>query len=171
VGNQGKAMELYVANVTEQNFIFNWREPEVQRFFSIEIPAGSQIHVLKGKTREVVEDVIAQHKKYSIVDLPGAKNATREGKKIYLVYSTKDPLPYEVYELVQEVNDDIAADQIQLNKEKAAYAFGKMIEQDMSGLKEGIKEVELEIIEETPKDPTKRGRKTMGQKFVTPIKK
>jgi len=163
--------DLYIANVTEQNFTFHWREPEAPRIFSLDIAGGSQVKVLTEKSPEIVQSVIEHHKIYGLVDEAGAKNATRNGQKVHLVYSTKGPLSADIYELAQEVNDDIAADQVQLAKEKAAYAFGKIIEQDQTGLSEGVREVELEIVEEKPKDIGRKDKPLVNQKFNTKIKK
>ena len=163
--------DLYVANVTEQNYTFHWRELENPKIFSMDIAAGTQIHILKDKSPEVVQAVLDHHKIYGIVDEAGAKGATRSGQKVHLVYSTKGPLPAEIYELAQEVNQDIAADQVQLAKEKAAYAFGKIIEQDQTGLSEGVREVELEIVEDKPKDLGLKDKPLVQQKFRTKIKK
>lgn len=163
--------DLYIANVTEQNHTFHWRELESPRIFSLDIAPGSQIHLLKDKSPEVVDDVIAHHKIYGLVDEAGAKNATRSGKKVHLVYSTKGPLPVEIYQLAQEVNDDIAAQEVQLSKEKAAYAFAKTIEQDQTGLSEGVSEVQLEIVEDTPKELGRRDKPLVKQKFNAKIKK
>lgn len=164
-------MDLYIANVTEQNHTFHWRELESPRIFSIDIAGGSQIHVLKDKSPEIVQAVIEHHTIYGLVDESGAKAATRTGQKVTLVYSTRGPLSVDIYKISQEVNDDIAADKIQLAKEKAAYAFGKSIEQDQSGLSEGVREVELEIIEDTPKDLGRKDKPLVKQKFNTKIKK
>lgn len=164
-------MDLYIANVTEQNHTFHWRELENPKIISQDIPAGQQVKVISDKSPEIVNAVIEHHKIYGLVDIAGAKNATKSGKKVVLVYSTKGPLPAEVYQSAQEVNDAISADQIQLAKEKAAYSFGKMIEQDQTGLAEGIREVELEISEETPKETSLKDKPLVRQKFSTKIKK
>lgn len=163
--------DLYIANVTEQNHTFHWRELESPRIFSIDIAGGTQIHILRDKSEAVVDDVIAHHKIYGLVDEIGAKNATRSGQKVSLVYSTKGPLPVEIYQLAQEVNDDIREQQVQLSKEKAAYAFGKTIEQDQTGLSDGVREVELEIIEDRPRDLGRKDKPLVQQKFSTKIKK
>jgi hypothetical protein len=164
-------MDLFIANVTEQNRTFHWRELENPRIFNLDIPAGTQAQILRDKSPEIVNDVIEHHKIYGIVDEAGAKNATRNGQKVTLVYSTKGSLPQEIYALAQEVNDDIAAQEVQVQKEKAAYAFAKTIEQDQTGMSEGVKEVELEIIEDKPKDPARSGKSRIDQKFSAKINK
>lgn len=163
--------DLFIANVTEQNHTFHWREPEGQRIYSQDIAGGTQTQIFRDKSPDVVNSVIDHHKIYGLVDVTGAKNATKAGKKVTLVYSTSGPIPAEVYKLAQEVNDEVAADQVQLAKEKAAYAFGKMIEQDQTGISEGVREVELEIIEDRPKDASLKDKPLVKQAFKTKVKK
>lgn len=164
-------MDLFIANVTEQNHTFHWRELENPKIMSQDIPAGQQIKLLSDKSPEVIQSVIDHHKIYGLVDVAGAKKARQLKQKIVLVYSTKGPLGADVYELAQESNDVTAAEQVQLAKEKAAYTFGKMIEQDMTGLKENIQEVELEISEDAPREQSLKDKPLVRQKFNTKIKK
>ena len=108
-------MDLYVLNPTTQSHNFNWREPENERIFTRVIDAGSQIQVLKDVHENVFKAVVDHHKRYGMVNLEEAKNAKRSGHKIALVYSDK-PLPADVYELVDEINEDIVSRQMQIGR-------------------------------------------------------
>jgi hypothetical protein len=163
--------DLFIANVSDQNHVFHWREGENVRIFNIDIPAGSQIHVLRDKPPEIVNAVIEHHKRYGLKNITELKNASYDGDELKRIYSTDGQLPMEVYALAQEINDEIRRRRVQLSKEKTAYAFAKTIEQDQSGLSEGIKEIEIEIEEQTPKEPGLKSKPLVKQKFNKKIQK
>lgn len=163
-------MDLFIANVTAQDRIFHWRDIESGKINSPMIRAGQQEQILRDKSPEQVHSVIEHYRIYGMVTHEEARRMTREGKQITLIYSSDKPLPIEVYSLASEINEDIAARDVQIQKEKAAYAFGKGIQEDMTGLKDGIAAVELEIVEEAPKDPYAPKKERVKQTFKTTIK-
>lgn len=156
-------MDLYVLNPTTQSHNFNWREPESERIFTRVIDAGGQIQILKDVSEHIFNYVVEHHKRYGMVDIAEAKNAKRSGNKIALVYSDK-PLPADVYEMVDEINEDIVSRQIQLEKERSAIAVMKSVEQNPD-LNEGVKAVEVEITEMTPKETSRKDKPLVKQKF------
>jgi len=156
-------MDLYVLNPTTQTHNFNWREPESEKIFTRVIDAGGQIKVLSDVPEKVFDHVVEHHKRYGMVNISEAKNARRSGNKIALVYSDK-PLPADVYELVDEINEDIVSRQIQLEKERSAIAVMKSVEENPE-LNEGVKAVEVEITEMTPKETTRKDKPLVKQKF------
>lgn len=156
--------DLYVLNPTTQDHGFNWRVPESPRIFSMVIPAGNQIQILKDVHEHLVAYVIDQHRRYGMMSIDEAKKAKADSLvKVSLVYSTK-PLPAETYEMVDEINEDVISRQIQLEKERSAIATMKSIE-DNPQLNEGVKAVEVEITEMTPKESTRKSKPLVKQKF------
>jgi hypothetical protein len=156
-------MDLYVLNPTTQSHNFNWRVPEGERIFTRTIDAGSQMQVLNGVSEDVFNYVVDHHKRYGMVSVSEAKSAKRSGNKIALVYSEK-PMPADIYEMVDEINEDIVSRQIQLEKERSAIAVMKSVEQNPD-LNEGVKAVEVEITEMTPKETARKSKPLVKQKF------
>jgi len=156
--------DLYILNPTMQDHGFNWREPESPRIFSRVIPAGHQAHILKDVSDYLVAYVIDQHRRYGMMNIDEARKAKAESMiKVALVYSDK-PLPAETYELVDEVNEDVVSRQIQLEKERTAIATMKSVEENPE-LNVGVKAVEVEITEMTPKETTRKNKPLVRQKF------
>lgn len=156
--------DLFVLNPTTQDAGFNWREPESPRIFSIAIPAGHQVHVLKDVADHIVISVIDQHRKYGMMSADEARKAQADSMvKVSLIYSDK-PLPAETYEMVDEINEDVVARQIQLEKERTAIATMNAVAGNPL-LNEGVKAVEVEITEMTPKEPTRKDKPLVKQKF------
>lgn len=160
-------MDLYIANASEQDHIFHWREPEQARIFNMPIPAGTQVKVLSGKADYVVNSVIDQHKIYGLIDFSELKNVKDE--KVQLVYSVDAPLPLDTYGWAQEINEDVNFKKVQLEKEKMAYGFTKTIEQNPE-LRQGVKEIELSIVEEVPQEPGRKGKDRVIQTFTSTVK-
>lgn len=160
-------MDLYIANTSEQDHIFHWREPEMVRIFNMPIPAGTQVKVLSGKPDYVVNSVIEQHVIYGLRAVSEINNA--KDSRVQLVYSIDKSMPQDVYALAQEVNEDISFKQVQLEKEKMAYGFTKSLEQDPD-LRQGVKEVEISIVEEEPKEPGRKNKDRVIQKFSSELK-
>lgn len=160
---------LYIANVTTQDHIFHWTLPESPKIFNMPIAAGGQAQVMRDALEGDVDFVIRHHRKYGLVSISEAKKMGRESSKIGLVYSDK-PIPLEVFGIADETNQDIIADQIQRNKEETAYGLIKSIETNPD-LREGVKSVELEIIEDTPKEHDRKGKPLVRQKFSGDIKR
>lgn len=160
---------LFIANTTTQDHIFNWRLPENHKIFSMPIPAGSQAQVLRDATDFNFRYVVEQHSAYGLMSLSEAKAANTQGNKVNLVYSD-GPLPAEIYGITEEINDEIASNQIQREKELTAISMIKSVEQNPE-LNEGIKSVELEIIEDIPKESTRKGKDRVIQKFTSDIKR
>lgn len=156
--------DLYVLNPTTQDHGFNWREGENPRIFTMIIPAGGQVHVLKDAHEYLVASVIDQHRRYGMMSIEEARKARADSMiKVALVYSDK-PLPAETYELVDEINEDVISRQIQLEKERTAIATMKSVEENPQ-LNEGVKAVEVEITEMTPKESTRKNKPLVKQKF------
>ena len=143
-------MNLFIANVTEQPHVFNWREPENPQLKHIDIPAGSQVQVLRDKPKEVVDHVISHHKAYGLVNEKEAIKLKKEQGKLHLIYSTDQPLPLHAYELGQEHNEAAVQYETDYGTEKTAYSIVKSLEQNPA-LSEGLKEIQVEIIEEKPR--------------------
>lgn len=160
---------LYIANTTTQDHVFNWRLPENQKIFSMPVPAGSQAQVLRDATDFDFRYVVEQHRAYGLMTIEEAKSANTLGNKVSLVYSDK-PLPAEIYGITEEVNEEIVANQIQREKELTAISMIKSVEQNPE-LNEGIKSVELEIVEDVPKEATRKGKTRVVQKFSSDIKR
>jgi len=160
---------LFIANTTTQDHVFNWRLPEQHKIFSLPIPAGSQAHVLRDATDFNFRYVVEQHKAYGLLSVSEAKSANTAGSKVSLVYSDS-PLPAEIYGITEEVNEEIVSNQIQREKELTAISMIKSVEQNPD-LNEGIKSVELEIIEDVPKESTRKGKDRVIQKFKSDIKR
>ena len=160
-------MDLYIANASEQDHIFHWREPEQARIFNMPIPAGTQVKVLSGKSEMLVNGVIDQHKVYGLVAFSELHNV--KDAKVQLVYSIDKPLPVDTYSWAQEINEDINFKNVQLEKEKMAYGFTKSLEQNPE-LRQGIKEVELSIVEEIPPEPGRKGKDRVIQTFTSTVK-
>jgi len=159
-------VDLYIANTSEQDHIFHWREPEQARIFDMPIPAGTQVRVLSGKPDYVVNSVIDQHKVYGLIDFSELKDTKTD--KVQLVYSIDKALPQEAYAWAQEINEDVNFQKVQLEKEKMAYGFAKSLEQDPE-LRQGIKEVELSILEEVPPEPGRKGKSRVVQTFTSTV--
>jgi len=159
---------LFIANVSTQDHVFHWTLPEGPKIFSMPIAAGGQAQVLRDAHDIDISFVVNHHKKYGLVSIEDARKAGRDSTKISLVYSDK-PIPLEVFCVVDETNQDILADQIQRNKEETAYGMIKSIETNPD-LREGVKAVELEIIEDTPKENDRKGKSMVKQKFSHQIK-
>jgi hypothetical protein len=99
-----------------------------------------------------------------MMNIDEARKAKAESMiKVALVYSDK-PLPAETYELVDEVNEDVVSRQIQLEKERTAIATMKSVEENPE-LNVGVKAVEVEITEMTPKETTRKNKPLVRQKF------
>lgn len=155
---------LFVLNPTTQDHGFNWREAESPRVFSKVIPAGHQVQILNGVPDSVYHSVVDQHKRYGMLTVSEAKKARKDGLiKVSLVYSDQ-PMPADIYELVDEINEDIASRQIQLEKERTAVASIKAIQENPE-LNQGVEAVELEIIEQTPKEQERKSKTLVKQKF------
>ena len=159
-------MDLYIANTSEQDHVFHWREPEQTRIFNMPIPAGTQVKVLSGKLPEVVNYVIDQHKVYGLMAFSELQEAKSE--KVQLVYAVDKPLPQDAYTWAQEINEDVNFQKVQLEKEKMAYGFTKSLEQNPE-LRQGIKEVELSIVEEVPPEPGRKGKDRVIQTFTSTV--
>ena len=159
---------LFVANTSTQDHIFHWTLPESPKIFNMPIAAGGQVQVLRDVTDDAIRYVVEHHRRYGMVSIEEAKKASKDSQKMALVYSDK-PIPLEVFGVVDETNQDIAAEQIQRNKEETAYGLIKSIETNPD-LRESVKAVELEIIEETPKENDRKGKPLVKQKFSHEIK-
>jgi hypothetical protein len=132
------------------------------------IAAGGQIQVLRDAHEGDIGFIVNHHKRYGLVSVEEARRAGADSTKISLVYSDK-PIPLEVFGMAQETNQDIVAEQIQRNKEETAYGMIKSIETNPD-LREGIKAVELEIIEDAPKENDRKDKPMVKQKFSHQIK-
>jgi hypothetical protein len=159
---------LYIANTSTQDHVFHWTLPENAKIFSMPIKAGGQIQVVRDGLESHIDYIVGHHKKYGLVSIAEAKKAGKTSNKISLVYSEK-PIPLDVFGIADEVNQDIVAEQIQRNKEETAYGLIKSIETNPD-LREGVKAVELEIIEDTPKENDRKGKTLVKQKFRGDIK-
>lgn len=164
-------MNLFIANVSDQDHIFYWREGENPQIFKTDIKTGQQIQVIRDKPPEIVRSVIDHHARYGMKSFEELKAHNFEGDMLRLVYSLDEHLPPEVYGIAQEINDEIRRRQVQLAKEKTAYAFAKTAEQDQTGLFEGVNEIGIDIEEQAPKELALKDKKLINQTFKTKIKK
>lgn len=161
---------LFVANTSTQSCVFHWRMPESHKINNITIDAGGQVQVLRDVTDFELKFVVDHHRKYGMRTISEAKQAGgTDASKVVLVYSDS-PLPPEVFGISEEVNEDIVANQIQLSKEASAYGMIKTFEQN-SELSQGVEAVELEIIEDAPKENDRKGKPLVRQKFSHKLKK
>lgn len=159
---------LYVANTSTQDHVFHWTLPEGPKIFSMPIAAGGQVQVLRDAHESDIRFIVNHHKSYGMVSVEEARKVGKNAQKVTLVYSDR-PIPLEVFGTVDETNQDIVAEQIQRNKEETAYGMIKSIETNPD-LREGVKAVELEIIEETPKENDRKSKPMVKQKFSHQIK-
>lgn len=159
---------LFIANTSTQDHMFHWTLPENPKIFGMPIAAGGQIQVMRDANDIDVAYVVNHHKIYGLLSVDEAKKAGKDSHKVTLIYSDK-PIPLEIFGVADEVNQDIVAEQIQRNKEETAYGLIKSIETNPD-LREGVKSVELEIIEDTPKENDRKGKPLVRQKFSGTIK-
>lgn len=155
--------DLYIANISTQDHVFMWTTPEGPKIFELPIRAGSQACVIRDESDFVINFVLNHHKKYGLISVDEAKNFANQSRPIATVYSDK-PIPAEVFGLVQDANEDIIARNVQLEKELTAMSMIKNIKENPE-LNEGIKEIELEIEEQTPKENDRKGKTLVKQKF------
>ena len=156
-------MNLFVANTSTHPYVFNWTLPESLKIFNMPIAAGGQAQVLRDVSEDVFNYVVEHHRRYGMLTVSEAKKAGKGSDKVVLVYNDK-PLPLDVFSLAEEVNEDIVANQIQRSKEETAYGMIKTFEQDPE-LSRGVEAVELEIIEDVPKENDRKDKPLVRQKF------
>lgn len=161
-------MNLFVANTATQPYVFNWTLPESPKIYHMDIAAGAQVQILRDVTEDVFNYVVNHHRRYGMLTASEAKRAGSTSNKVVLVYSEK-PLTADVFGIAEEVNEDIVANQIQRSKEETAYGMIKTFEQSPE-LSQGVEAVELEIIEDTPKENDRKGKPLVRQKFSGKVK-
>ena len=161
-------MNLFVANTSTQPYIFNWTLPESPKIFHMDIAAGTQVQILRDVTEGVFNYVVEHHRRYGMLTPSESKKAQGSSHKVVLVYSDK-PLSADVFGIAEEVNEDIVSNQIQRSKEEVAYGMIKTFEQSPE-LSQGVEAVELEIIEDTPKENDRKGKPLVRQKFSGKVK-
>lgn len=161
-------MHLFVANTATQPYIFTWTLPESAKIYHMEIAPGGQVQILRDVTENVFDYVVNHHRRYGMMTPSEAKKANTSSSKVVLVYD-KAPLTPDVFGIAEEVNEDIVANQIQRTKEETAYGMIKTFEQNPE-LSQGVEAVELEIIEETPKENDRKGKPLVRQKFSGKVK-
>lgn len=161
-------MNLFIANTAVQPYIFTWTLPENPKIFHMEIAPGSQTQILRDVAEEVFNYVVGHHRRYGMLTLSEAKKANATSSKVVLVYGEK-PLPPDVFGIVEEVNEDIVASQIQRSKEEVAYGMINTFKQNPE-LSQGVEAVELEIIEDMPKENDRKGKPLVRQKFSGSVK-
>ena len=161
-------MHLFVANTATQPYIFTWTLPESPKIYHMEITPGGQVQILRDVSEEAFNYVVNHHRRYGMLTVSEAKKAGSSSSKVVLVYSEK-PLSPDVFGVAEEVNEDIVANQIQRTKEETAYGMINTFKQNPE-LSQGVEAVELEIIEETPKENDRKGKPLVRQKFSGNIK-
>lgn len=161
-------MHLFVANTATQPYIFNWTLPESPKIYHMEIAPGGQVQILRDVTEDVFNYVVNHHRRYGMLTASEAKKANTSSSKVVLVYAEK-PLPPDVFGIAEEVNEDIVANQIQRTKEETAYGMINTFKQNPE-LNQGVEAVELEIIEDSPKENDRKGKPLVRQKFSGKVK-
>lgn len=82
-------MKTYIANVTAQNHVANFRLPEAKKPLSLTIQAGRQIEVPNCDTQPAIDAMVDQLGRYGLVNVD---EVNRVGRKITFLYSTS-PIP------------------------------------------------------------------------------
>lgn len=84
--------KLFIANVSMQTQVVNFRVPENNKIMNVEIPPGQQRVAYQEASRDVVDAIIAHIGIYGAVSLPEARRAT---KSFALVYQIDEPIKGE----------------------------------------------------------------------------
>jgi hypothetical protein len=139
---------LFIANTSKQHHDFYFRRPEAKQNTLIPIKAGQQVQVLKEVTSDVVDFVIAQHRKYGLMS---AEEAARKHKGFTgLVYSVDKPAPAKLLLGTFENNDRVLKEVAKENLANQAGATMAKIQDNLQeqGIDANLRHMEVEITEQ-----------------------
>lgn len=141
--------QMHIANVTAQNHTFVYRVAEGSKAVEQTIPAGGQIRISANRGDLSMSDVHAivdQHEKYGLISFD-AIGKTRD--YVQLVYSLDKPV--NITKMFEQIhaNRDILVERGKINRQAAAVAVSKAVEEHIenTGLPEQLKAVEISVEE------------------------
>jgi hypothetical protein len=145
---RGKNMALFVANTTKQHHEFNFWVPEQRRFFTVKIQAGGQENIYPQGTRDVHEYIIAQHKVYGIKPV---SEIDRAKGFVGLCYQFDKPISTDRLNETIERNDLSLNESARERRKEAALAMDAQLSEVARDTRNGLSNLEVEVIEEEKK--------------------
>ncbi|WP_343743369.1 hypothetical protein [Herbaspirillum huttiense] len=139
---------LFIANTTKQNHEFHYWMPEQRKTIVKMIRAGSQEEIHPGAGREAHEYIVAQHVQFG---LKPVNEIDRTKEFIGLCYQFDRPISSERMNETFEHNDEVLKQQAQERRKEAAIATESQLEEIASQSHNGLRNFEVEIVEEAQK--------------------
>ena len=135
--NAAKGGKVYVANVTAQNHILNFRLPEARKPLSIAIPMGQQRFIGDFSPPEI-DAMVEQMGPYGLAELG------QESKKERLAYifHVGGPVPGNAMEKVYERNRGILRDEGVKRRQETAVAAHDLMNSESTPMKGVVVELE-----------------------------
>lgn len=141
-------MQLHIANATKQDHDFLYRIKGTQKTNLLPIKKGGQVSI--SGDREELEDIVAQHRVYGIVDV---KDFSKALKFSGMIYSFSGPINVDrIYEALER-HDDVIDETAQLVREQSAAATNAAIEEHAGSSNSKVEATSFEL-KELPKDQT-----------------
>lgn len=137
--------KLFIANVSMQTQVINFRVPENNKIMHTEIPPGQQRLAYQETSIDVVEHIIAHISIYGAVSLSEARRAK---KSFSLVYQIDEPISGENIASLHHETVDLRADEQfeRLKNQTAAVADQTARDGQARGLKVVATETEIKQV-------------------------
>lgn len=145
-------MDLYVANLTQQNQDFTYRLPEAPANRSQLIQPGTQIRISGDLDTQAIDAIIKQHAIYGLVDVAKVRDIRAFSG---LCYSIGKAVPATAIMLGLERNNAALQERGKKMREEAAIATNQFIEDAVqqnarNGLNAQMAQLEMSVQEDVP---------------------
>jgi hypothetical protein len=140
---------LYVANLTDQDHAFVYTRPATDTVPSKPIyqpiPKGQQIRAYNGENISEIDAIIKQHAPYGMID---AKLINSQKKYTGLAYSVNEPIDIDRILNGLDQNQMARVETALEARKNATVALNESLQESSGG---GLRTLEIETVEETPK--------------------
>jgi L-fucose isomerase-like protein len=139
---------LFIANTSKQHHDFYFRRPEANQNTMIPIKAGQQVRVLNDVSKDVIDFVINQHRKYGLIS--GEEAGRTHGGITGLCYSVDKPVTEKQMRGAFANNDRVMKEIAKDNMATQAAATAAHIQDqlDERGIKADLDHMEVEVSEQ-----------------------
>lgn len=135
--NAAKGGKVYVANVTSQNHILNFRLPEARKPLSVSIPMGQQ-RLVGDLSPPEIDAMVYQLGPYGLAEL-GQESAKA---KLAYIFSVGSPVPASAMQRIIDRNRGILRDEGVKRRQETAVAAHDLMNSESTPMKGVVVELE-----------------------------
>lgn len=140
-------MDLFIANLTKQNFELHYWLPEGNRALVQKIPAGGQSKIGAGKslTSDDIDCIIRQHQPYGLIDV---KDIDRAKTFVGTCYSIGKPVNVDAILNGFELNDEELLKAAHERRKESALAANAIASEIANSTDSTIESMEVRVQQE-----------------------